>query len=58
MQESKTQEKLREKAFEAFVKEENAKEAKEVDELVSYNYSVAFAGRSKKDGAEESYAIR
>ena len=58
MQESKTQEKMREKAFEAFVKEENAKEAKEVDELVSYNYSVAFAGRSKKDGAEESYAIR
>ena len=58
MQESKTQEKLREKAFEAFVKEENAKEAKEVDELVSYNYSVAFAGRSKKDGAVESHAIR
>lgn len=38
MQESKTQEKLREKAFEAFVKEENAKEAKEIDELVSYTY--------------------
>ena len=38
MQESKTQEKLREKAFEAFVKEENAKEAKEVDELVSYTH--------------------
>lgn len=39
MRESKTHEKLREKAFEAFIKEENAKEAKEIDELVSYTYS-------------------
>jgi flagellar FliJ protein len=38
MQESKTQAKLREKAFEAFLKEENAKESKEIDELVSYTY--------------------
>ena len=38
MQESKTQEKLREKAFDEFVKEENAKEAKEVDELVRYTH--------------------
>lgn len=38
MQESKTQEKLREKAFEQFVKEENARESKEIDELVSYTY--------------------
>lgn len=38
MQESKTHEKLREKAFEEFVREENAKEAKEIDELVSYTY--------------------
>lgn len=38
MQESKTHEKLKEKAFEAFVREENAKEAKEVDELTSYTY--------------------
>lgn len=38
MQESKTQEKLREKAFGQFVKEENAKESKEIDELVSYTY--------------------
>lgn len=38
MQESKTQEKLREKAFEEFMKEENAKESKEIDELVSYTY--------------------
>ena len=38
MQEKKTQEKLKEKAFEEFVKEENAKESKEIDELVSYTY--------------------
>lgn len=38
MQESKTQEKLRERAFEEFLHEENAKEAKEIDELVSYTH--------------------
>lgn len=38
MQESKTQERLKEKAFEEFVKELNAQEAKEVDELTSYTY--------------------
>lgn len=38
MQESKTQERLREKAFEEFMREENAREAKEVDELVSYTH--------------------
>ena len=38
MQESKTQEKLKEKAFEEFMREENAREAKEVDELVSYTH--------------------
>lgn len=38
MQERKVQEKLREKAFEAFVREENARESKEVDELTSYTY--------------------
>lgn len=38
MQESKTQERLKEKAFAEFMREENAKEAKEVDELVSYTY--------------------
>lgn len=37
-QERKTHEKLREKAFDEFVHEENAKEAKEVDELTSYTY--------------------
>lgn len=39
MQESKTQQKLREKAFEQFVKDENVREAKEVDELTSYTHS-------------------
>ncbi len=38
VQERKIQEKLRENAFEAFMKEENARESKEVDELVSYTY--------------------
>ncbi|MDO5020694.1 MAG: flagellar export protein FliJ [Lachnospiraceae bacterium] len=38
MQESKTQDKLREKAFEQFMKDENARESKEIDELVSYTY--------------------
>ena len=38
MQESKTQETLKEKAFEEFIHEENAREAKEVDELTSYTH--------------------
>ena len=38
MKERKTFEKLREKAFEELVAEENKKEQKEVDELVSYRY--------------------
>lgn len=38
VQERKIQEKLRENAFEVFVREENARESKEVDELVSYTY--------------------
>jgi len=33
-------EKLKEKAFEKFVAEENQKEQKEVDELVSYRYGA------------------
>ncbi len=37
-QESKTQERLREKAFDQFMREENAKEAKEIDELTSYTH--------------------
>lgn len=38
MMERKTHEKLREKAFEQFMKDENANESKEVDELTSYTY--------------------
>ena len=38
MQERKTQEKLKEKSFENFLREENAKESKEIDELVSFTY--------------------
>lgn len=38
MQERKIHEKLRENAFEEFMKEEGIKEAKEIDELTSYVY--------------------
>ena len=38
MKERKMQEKLREKAFDQFIREENSKEGKEVDELTSYAY--------------------
>ena len=36
--ERKAQEKLKEKAFESFLQEENTKESKEIDELVSFTY--------------------
>ncbi len=39
MQERKVQEKLREKAFDAFKKEIAAAEVKEIDELVSYTFN-------------------
>lgn len=38
MQERKTHEKLKEYAFDDYIKEINAAESKEIDELVSYNY--------------------
>lgn len=38
MQERKTQETLRDKAFEEFMKEENRAESKEIDQLTSYTY--------------------
>ena len=44
MKERKTFEKLREKAFDEFVAEENKKEQKEVDELVSYRYGTGTVG--------------
>jgi flagellar FliJ protein len=40
IRERKTYERLREIAFEEFVKEENSREAKEVDERVSYKHAV------------------
>ncbi len=44
MQERKTHEKLKEYAFDEFVKEINSQESKEIDELVSYTY-----GKSEND---------
>lgn len=38
MQERKTHEKLKEYAFDEYVKEVSAEESKEIDELISYNY--------------------
>lgn len=38
MQERKTQEVLRDKAFEAFLQEEKAEEGKQIDQLTSYTY--------------------
>lgn len=46
MQERKTQDKLYENAFEEFVHEENRRESKEVDELVSY----AYGQRTREQG--------
>ncbi|MBQ6844615.1 MAG: flagellar export protein FliJ [Agathobacter sp.] len=39
MQERKTHEKLKEKAFQQFMEEEKAAESKEIDQLVSYTYN-------------------
>lgn len=39
MNDRKTHEKLKENAFDEFVKELNAQESKEIDELVCYSYS-------------------
>lgn len=46
MQDSKTHDKLREKAFGEFMQEENAKESKEIDQLTSYRYGRKLAGKS------------
>lgn len=40
MKERKTQEILKEKAFEAFIQEENRAESKQIDELTSYLYGA------------------
>ena len=47
MTERKAQERLREKAFEQFMQEENAREGKEVDELTSYTKEQK-RGKSKE----------
>lgn len=44
MQERKMHERLKEKAFEQFMKEENAAEGKAVDELTSYTYGKRGKG--------------
>jgi len=46
MQERKTYETLREKAFEAFLQEENRAESKSIDELTSYTYGQRTAQQS------------
>ena len=48
MQERKTQEKLYENAFAEFIIEENAREGREVDELVSYKY-----GQKSKEESDQ-----
>lgn len=44
MQERKTHETLREKAFEEFIREENRAESKVIDELTSYTYGQRREG--------------
>lgn len=46
MQERKIQEKLRDNAFEEFVREVNAAESKEIDELVSYRHGLKIKAES------------
>lgn len=43
MQERKTHEKLKERAFEQFLSDEKHKESKEIDELTSYTYGQRIA---------------
>lgn len=53
MQERKTHERLREKAFDEFLMEEKHQEGKEIDELVSYTYGQ----RLRETGNGESTGI-
>lgn len=48
MKERKAQDKLKEHAFEQFLRDENAAESKQIDELTSYKYGVA--GKAIKKG--------
>lgn len=45
MQERKAHEKLKESAFEEFMKEEQAAESKEIDQLTSYTYGQKLMGK-------------
>lgn len=49
MQERKAHEKLKESAFEEFLKEEQAAESKEIDQLTSYTYGQKLM-EEQKDG--------
>lgn len=49
MQERKTHEKLKEKAFEEFLVEEKHKESKEIDELTSYTYGQKLVDNENKE---------
>lgn len=53
LQERKTLEKLREKAYTSFLEEERAAESKEVDELVSYTYGLRM--KENTDGGSGGY---
>ena len=44
MQERKAHEKLKENAFEAFMKEEQAAESKEIDQLTTYTHGQKLMG--------------
>lgn len=48
MQERKTHENLKEKAFEQFLAEENRRESKEVDELTSYVYGQRRSEKNRE----------
>ena len=49
MQERKAHEKLKENAFESFLKEEQAAESKEIDQLTTYTHGQKLMGE-KEDG--------
>lgn len=53
MQERKTLEKLKEKAYSNFLVEERAAESKEIDELVSYTYGLRM--KENADGGSSGY---
>ena len=54
MQERKTHENLKEKAFDEFVKELNADESKEIDQLTSYRFGKKISERSETGKTPDS----